>query len=202
MWDTKLQTKDEQHQIKRMAILRVAAKAFNQNGFDQTSVTKLAAQLNVTKPTLYYYVENKDDILEGILELAAEQLREMIQSIDQLDSNGMQKLRRFMLDYSQIVTDDFGACLILMRINAPNEKFRKPYNDISREVFVAIRQILTAGIEDGSIGQCNPKYMASALLGTMNETVYWHLAEGRESPLDASESFLSVFERGLEPRRS
>ncbi|MBK8132024.1 MAG: helix-turn-helix transcriptional regulator [Gammaproteobacteria bacterium] len=44
---------------KRSAILRTAGRLFNQKGFRETSLNDLADELQVTKPTLYYYVENK-----------------------------------------------------------------------------------------------------------------------------------------------
>ncbi len=40
-----------------------AAQMFNERGFHATSLDDIAARLNVTKPTLYYYVKNKDEIL-------------------------------------------------------------------------------------------------------------------------------------------
>lgn len=53
----------EQRQAKRDAVLQVAAQMFNERGFHATSLDDIAARLNVTKPTLYYYVKNKDAIL-------------------------------------------------------------------------------------------------------------------------------------------
>ena len=199
-WGAGIQSRDEQRQLKRMAILRVAAQAFNQAGFRQTSLTDLAAQLNVTKPTLYYYVKNKDDILRGILEVAMDELRAVIATEQGTQANGLEKLRYFFQRYAAVMTDDFGACLILTRVSALETKFRDHYHTASREVSSAVRQIISEGIADGSLAPCDPKYVASALLGTMNETVYWHLVEGKESAEDTAAKFFTVFEEGLLPR--
>ena len=204
IWDDGIQSREEehkreQHRQKRMSILRVAARAFNTHGYYKATLASLAQELNVTKPTLYYYVKNKDDILDGILAIAIEQFRELIRTSAELESIGLEKLRSFVLNYAELVTDDFGTCLILMRINAPEEKFRQPYHDLSKEVYVGLQAIIQSGIEDGSIGPVDPKYTASALVATLNETVYWHLVEGRESPKDAAVQFFQVFEAGLKP---
>ena len=53
----------QQRQIKRDAVLATAAQLFNERGFHATSLDDIAARLNVSKPTLYYYVKNKDEIL-------------------------------------------------------------------------------------------------------------------------------------------
>ncbi len=203
-WDTNVTTLEEAHREsqrreKRLSILRVAAQAFNAGGFYQTSLNKIAKELNVTKPTLYYYVKNKDDILDGILAIAIAQFRAMIADVEASQSSGMMKLRRFFLRYAELVTDDFGTCLILMRTNAPEEKFRQPYHELSAEVFQSLQTIINNGMSDGSIGRCDPKFMASALLGTLNETVYWHQV-GKGSAMDSAEKFLIAFSSGLAPR--
>ena len=195
-WNNEIQTKEEQRALKRQAILRVAAQAFNQRGFRQTSLSDLAAELNVTKPTLYYYVKNKDDILSGILDGAMVQLREVIEQELETGS-GLDKLRHFMQRYAAVMTDDFGACLILTRISAVETKFKDQYQTASREVFTAVRAIIQQGLNDGSIRPCDPKYVASALLGTVNETVYWYLVDGKESPAEAAEKFFTVFATGI-----
>lgn len=204
-WDTALKEKEEKHrddqrQAKRLSILRAAARLFNANGFYQTSLEQVATSLNVTKPTLYYYVKNKDDILDGILATALAGCREAIKSADSFSGNGLQKLTTFAHAYSQVITDDFGACLILMRTNAPEDKFQAPYHDLSAEVFDALQRIIADGIADGSIGDCSPKFMASALLGSLNEAVYWHQVKGRKSPQETADFLMQTLSAGLSPR--
>lgn len=196
-WGNGVLSRQEQHKLKRMAILRMAARLFNQDGFRQTTLRQLAQQLNVTKPALYRYVKNKDDILEGILELAMVDLREMIGRVNSAEITGIEKVRRFAVEYGDVMTDDFGACLILTRISALDSRFRQQYQVASREVFTALRGVVREGISDGSIRACDPKYAASALLGTLNETVYWYLVNGKESARDSAEAFFNVFEFGL-----
>ena len=51
------------HSVKRDAVVRAAARAFNERGFHNTSLDDIAAALEVTKPTIYYYVPNKEQLL-------------------------------------------------------------------------------------------------------------------------------------------
>ncbi|NOZ42987.1 MAG: helix-turn-helix transcriptional regulator, partial [Alphaproteobacteria bacterium] len=53
----------EKRQIKLDAILRHAAAAFMEKGYYKTSLEDIARRHQVTKPTLYYYIRNKEDIL-------------------------------------------------------------------------------------------------------------------------------------------
>ena len=56
-------TRQRSHSTKREAVIRAAARAFNERGFHNTSLDDIAAALNVTKPTIYYYVTNKEELL-------------------------------------------------------------------------------------------------------------------------------------------
>jgi AcrR family transcriptional regulator len=58
--------REELHLYRRERILSVAAELFSQKGYSGVSVNELAAMIGVTKPFIYYYVKNKQDILEQI----------------------------------------------------------------------------------------------------------------------------------------
>src|SRR3974390_1581492 len=48
---------------KREAVLRTAAQLFLEKSYGRTSLNDVAARLNITKPTLYHYFHNKEEIL-------------------------------------------------------------------------------------------------------------------------------------------
>lgn len=82
--------------LKRFAILRTAAELFNERGFCETSLNELAKRLNVTKPSLYYYVKNKDDILLQILNQATIECTPAMPLAEQSGLSGLGK--RKMVD--------------------------------------------------------------------------------------------------------
>ncbi len=51
-------------------MIRAAAHAFNRKGYHNTSLDDIAAALEVTKPTVYYYVTNKEQLLLSVLSRA------------------------------------------------------------------------------------------------------------------------------------
>ena len=62
-WNDTVQTRDQQFNLKRTALLKEAARAFSSQGYHATSLDDVAKTLGVTKPALYYYVKNKQEIL-------------------------------------------------------------------------------------------------------------------------------------------
>jgi len=85
-WNGTAAARDEQHDAKRTAILEQAARLFDERGYYETSLADIAAALHVTKPTLYYYVKNKEDIVGQIIERAIEDFQPARLVIDPVSS--------------------------------------------------------------------------------------------------------------------
>lgn len=59
-------------------ILDVALSLFAENGYDAVGVQLICQKSEITKPTLYYYYENKAGILKEILKINYEKLNELL----------------------------------------------------------------------------------------------------------------------------
>lgn len=53
---------------KRQEIIRIAAKLFEELGYERTSMSAIAAQLGGSKATLYGYFPSKEDLLRAVLD--------------------------------------------------------------------------------------------------------------------------------------
>ena len=93
-------------------MLRAAAQLFNEFGYHDTSLAMVASRLQVTKPTLYYYVQNKEEILFECVRLGLELLRAAIADAAASGGSAVDKLKAAMHEYALIVTRDYGMCLI------------------------------------------------------------------------------------------
>jgi len=94
-WSTDVQGKEEQHRLKRQALLRTAARTFNETGFHQTTLDDLAQKLGVSKPALYLYIKSKDDILFECSRVGLEQAQEALEMAKAQGTTGLEKVRLF-----------------------------------------------------------------------------------------------------------
>src|ERR1700740_3491672 len=62
-------------EVKREAVIRAAAREFNRKGYHNTSLDDIAARLEVTKPTVYYYVTSKAQLLFECVRAGLEPIR-------------------------------------------------------------------------------------------------------------------------------
>lgn len=68
---------------KREMILREATRLFRENGYDNTSIRELADATNLSAAGIYYFFQDKEDILYTILKQHSEELIETVErSID------------------------------------------------------------------------------------------------------------------------
>lgn len=200
-WGNGIQSREEQREMKRMAILRTAAQSFNSSGYHQTSLNDLADTLGVTKPALYRYIEGKEDILKQCLNIAQEQIHTAIVELEAATVNssltGREQFKLFFTRFAEMSSDDFGACLILSRGSVADESFRDQYRAVAREISQSMNKIVDIGMADGSIKTSSGRLLVAAMLGAINEAVYWQQKEGRVSPEKIAEQFFSLFELGF-----
>ena len=199
-WSTDVQGKEEQHRLKRQALLRTAARTFNEMGFHQTTLDDLAQKLGVSKPALYLYIKSKDDILFECSRVALEQAQEALEMAEAQGTTGLEKVRLFLKSYANILVQDFGTCLILAGDEPLTQENRHVLRTARASIDLAVRQMIEEGITDGSIAPCNPKMVTFTLFGAFNWLTHWYQEEGELQPEAIADQFLSLFESGLVPR--
>src|SRR6185437_7783375 len=98
--------------VKRDAVIRAAAHAFNRKGYHNTSLDDIAAALEVTKPTVYYYVSNKEQLLFECFLAGVEQIRAAFREVKSSDLTARERLNAVLHHYAQAVASEFGWCMV------------------------------------------------------------------------------------------
>ena len=170
--------RERQREAKRNAVLQAAAQLFNERGFHATSLDDIAARLNVTKPTLYYYVKNKDEIL---LQCVSKGLTMMLEGIDASRAAGgkaIDQLMTCMQVYARIVTMDFGMCLIRVGDEQVPPESRKELRRLKSAIDQEFRRLVAEGVAEGSIQPCDPKITAFVIAGALSWIGRWYQPVG------------------------
>lgn len=173
--------REQQREMKRNAVLQAAAQLFNERGFHATSLDDVAARLNVSKPTLYYYVKNKDEIL---LQCVSQGLQMTLDGIDasrRAGGKAIDQLMACMQVYGRLVTMDFGMCLIRVGDEGLTPEGRKQLRLQKAAIDQAFRRLVAAGIEEGSLQPCDPKMTAFAIAGALSWIGRWYRPDGELS---------------------
>ena len=182
---------------KRRAVLRMAVKMFLEEGYHRTSLTDVAARLNITKPALYNYFSGKEDILFECYRLGREMYEASIDAIEKQEGNGLAKLRELIRAYVGVVTQDFGMCLIRLDDRELGPEQRADVRSAKRRYDAAFRKQITRGIEDGSITKCDPKLTTFIITGALNGIGAWYRSDGELSVEEIADAFVVRLTEGL-----
>ena len=97
---------------KREAVLQTAAELFLEKSYGRTSMNDVAERLHITKPALYHYFQNKEDILLECYRLGVGLIEEILNEIASHGGNGLRKVEAFIHSYANVMTLNFGRCVM------------------------------------------------------------------------------------------
>lgn len=183
---------------KRNAVLHAAAAAFAERGYHGTSLDVIAASLGVTKPTIYYYARNKDNLITAVAERALAAILDAARGDEQ--ASALSQLQHLLRRYAEVMTTDEGRCLSVVRdariVGPANEAIRSGMSRIDRR----IRELLECGVGDRSIGRCDIKLTAFMIAGAINEIGRWFDVKGPLGAALVAEKFVNQLTAGLASR--
>jgi AcrR family transcriptional regulator len=188
------------HSVKRDAVVRAAARAFKDHGYHNTSLDDIAAALEVTKPTIYYYVTNKEQLLFECFVAGLEPILSALRESRASDAPARERLSSVLRHYAQAVASDFGWCLVRAEHQDLSEPMSSRVRALKVEIDQGIRRLLKDGVKDGSIQPCDVKMTAFALAGALNWIPHWYREKQAMSAAQIADAFVTIFEEGLRPR--
>ncbi len=188
------------HETKRAAVIRTAARAFDARGYHNTSLDDIASALGVTKPTVYYYVANKEQLLFECFRAGLEPIRAALRRAEQSDGTGRERLADVIRDYALAIASEYGWCMVRAEHQDLGSELSEQVKSLKSEIDRGIRRLLQAGIADGSIAVIDPKLAAFAIAGALNWIAHWYRAGESRTPAQIAAEFANLLEHGLEPR--
>jgi len=192
-----MREREKERRTKRDAVLRMAAQSFNEKGFHATSLDDVAARLNVTKPTLYYYFKNKEEILFECVRIGLEMIDEAAENVARRGGTGIEQLFAVMRKYAEIVTMDFGMCLIRVGEDPLQPAARRKLRQLKARIDRRFRSLIEQGIAEGDLAPRDAKIAAFTVAGALSWIARWYRPDGPLSPNDIAEQCISILVEGL-----
>lgn len=182
---------------KKVEILRSAAAAFRNHGFEKASMREIALAVDLTPGALYHYFENKSDLLYFCQEYSVERLLEKANKVLRLRSSWEAKLRALVTEQVLCMLDELNGSAAHIEFHAlPEGKLRRII--AKRDRYDAlVRRVIEGGIRGREFVPCDPKMVSLALLGAINWTARWYRPGGPRKPEEIATIFSNYLVRGL-----
>jgi len=198
-WNNAVGGADEQYQLKKQAVIAEASRAFGRNGYQNVSLDEIANTLNVTKPALYYYFKNKQELIYECHELSMKLGDQALKDAIASEKTGYGRIATFLRNYVSLLTGEMGAPAILHDLSAMTAAHQKKITARRRQFDLELRQVFEDGIRDGSIAPCDAKLAVFWFMGAVTSIPQWFHAEGSLSGDQVAGIFLQLLTRGIQP---
>ncbi|HZQ17612.1 MAG TPA: TetR/AcrR family transcriptional regulator [Terriglobales bacterium] len=183
----------------RQEILRTAARLFQQQGYDATSMNDVAAALKLSKGGLYHHFQSKDEILFNLMSHAMDITEERVISPAKQIPDPEERLRTVIRRHIAVVLSERDREItVMLHENHPLPPgLRKRINARKKDYVHFIENLVTEVQRTrGSIGTVTPRAAAFALLGMINWIYQWYRPEGALHEDDIAQQYTEIFFQG------
>lgn len=174
---------------------------FSEKGYDGTSIREIIEMAGVTRPVLYYYFENKEDLFRRLIETrCAHMTQEWDSAVAPAKGLRARLCALITAAFRQMEESPDVIRLILVMFFAPSQS--GPNFDRGKLVDERLRRIvgiMRAGIDDGEIASGDPRALALAFSGMMDMYLMGKVRHPK-AMLSAAlgESLVDLFLRGAQ----
>jgi len=183
----------------RQEILRTAARLFQQQGYDATSMNDVAAALRLSKGGLYHHFQSKDEILFHIMSHAMDITEGQVINVVRKIADPEERLRMLIrLHIEVVLSEEDREITVMLHENHPlPPALRRKINGRKKD-YVHFVENLVADVQRqrGSSSQVTPRAAAFALLGMINWIYQWYKPEGGLQRDAIVRQYTDIFFRG------
>jgi AcrR family transcriptional regulator len=183
----------------RQEILRMAARLFQQQGYDATSMNDVATSLKVSKAGLYHHFQSKDEILFELMNHALDITQERVVDRVRGIADPEERLRLLIrLHVEVILSVRDREITVLLHENHPlPPSLRKRINARKKE-YVHFVEKLVFEVQQSRPSRRNVSSRAAAfaLLGMINWIYQWYKPEGTLNSQQIAAQFTEIFFSG------
>lgn len=181
----------------RRGVLEIAVRAFNEYGYDATSMGVLAARLGLSKSAIYHHFPSKDHLLEAALDEALGGLEGVLAEPGALAGSAAGRLQYVLHRAVEVLVERLPYVTLLLRLRG-NTPVERAALDRRREFDKAVTGLVLAARDAGELRSDIDARIAERLLfGMINSIVEWYRPEGPEDASRLAADVLAVAVDGL-----
>ena len=193
--------KSASHDLKREAILDLAARCFADRSYAAASMNDIAEAGGTSKARLYHYYESKEAILFDLLDRHTQRLLAIVGETEAaaqrrgLDERATlhELIRRFLAEYQNSATRH---AALLHDVDFLGQQQREVILARQRDVVAAFTRFLHRAYPE-RLRRSNPTAITMMVLGMINWTFTWLRPDGPLTYADFAEEVIQTLEAGL-----
>ncbi|WP_129664933.1 TetR/AcrR family transcriptional regulator [Phytoactinopolyspora endophytica] len=156
------------------SLLQVAAKLFNERGYDGTSMEDLSRKLGITKSAIYHHVPSKQELLRLAVDRALDGLFEVADQVEAMPGPAIDRLEHLVRGSVGVLVDRLPFVTLLLRVRG-NTKVERDALARRREFDRLVAELVKEAETEGDIRpDIDPAVTARLLFGLVNSLIEWY----------------------------
>ncbi|MEO7005607.1 MAG: TetR/AcrR family transcriptional regulator [Terrimesophilobacter sp.] len=181
----------------QQSVLEIAVAAFNEFGYDATSMGMLASRLALSKSAIYHHFASKEELLQVALDVALTGLEEILTHEQAQSGPAADRLDFILRGAVDVLVTRQPYVTLLLRLHG-NTVVERTALARRRAFSGAVADLLLAARDEGSVrSDIDPAVVARLLFGMINSIVEWYRPTGPENADKLADDVLTIALTGL-----
>ncbi|WP_341952968.1 TetR/AcrR family transcriptional regulator [Salinibacterium sp. TMP30] len=182
------------------AVLDISVAAFNDFGYEATSMGTLAERLGTSKSAVYYHVTAKEDLLRLALDRALSHLEAVLAEPGATSGPADDRLRFVLRGAVRVLVDDLPYVTLLLRLRG-NTDVERVALERRREFDHSVASLVDEARTTGSLrSDIDARTTTRLLFGMINSIVEWYKPGGQLTCEQLADDVITVAFDGLHER--
>jgi AcrR family transcriptional regulator len=181
----------------QQSVLEIAVAAFNEYGYDATSMGMLATRLALSKSAIYHHFSSKEELLQVALDVALSGLEEILTHEQARSGPAADRLDFILRGAVKVLVTRQPYVTLLLRLHG-NTVVERNALARRRAFSGTVADLLLVARDEGSVrGDVDPAVVARLLFGMINSIVEWYRPDGAEDADRLADDVLTIALDGL-----
>lgn len=180
-------------------LLNEAAELFLKLGYANTRMQDIAECMQMSRSSLYYYFENKEQVLRALTEGDVQVATDTLEGLLENDTiSWADKLRVWIEGNIREKLAGGARFRLVERIqdDLPIE-YREIFRNQRRRILDLLTSLIEGGMRAGEFRVTEPKIAAFAVIGMSNWTAWWYSPSGQDTPAEIARCLTDLAMRGV-----
>lgn len=181
----------------RDGMLAVIVDAFNDHGYDATSLGIIAQRLGLSKSAVYHHFSSKEEMLELAVGKALGALQDVFESPEATEGPVDLRIRHVLRGAVRVACEQKPYLTLLLRLRG-NTDAQRHAMERRREFDRRLRRLFELGRDEGSLRDDLHAGIAERLtFGLVNSIVEWYSPDGPMTPDQIADAVVAFVRSGL-----
>ena len=161
------------HEERKENILRTALKVFAEVGYREANLSLIAERCGISRPTIYQYFKDKDEIYYYAVKLVTGRLFLQLSAIAFDDSVGTEidKIEKICSVIMEEAEKSEQELTRLMEVMLHEKEFNKDFSEIiykrTAKLTILFKRLLSRGMQKGTIRECSVDRVSQHIFNLM-----------------------------------